>query len=176
MGRIAKDGDGLNEMQRRFCDEYLIDLCGKQAAIRAGYSPKSADAQASKLLTQGKVSARIEGLMAQHSKRTGVTQERIIRELARIAFADATDLINMDDATILEGVSRDDSAVIQSVKVKKIPVDDGFIIEREVRMADKVKALELLGRRHRMFVDRVESKNDTEIVVKLEGDASDWAK
>ena len=176
MGRQAIDEHGLNEMQRRFAEEYIIDLCGKQAAIRAGYKPKHADAQASKLLTHPKVSAYVEYRMAQHSKRTGVTQERILRELAKIAFADATDLINMDDATVLDGVSRDDTAVIQSVKVKKIPTEDGYITEREIKMSDKVKALELLGKRHRMWVDRVEAQVDSEITIKLEGDSEDWAK
>ena len=170
------DENGLTEKQARFCEEYLIDLNGRQAAIRAGYSPHRADVQASTLLANRKVSAYIDRRMAVLSKRTGVTQERIMRELARIAFIDPTELINLDEAELHEETSADDRAVIQSVKVKKIPTEDGYITEREIRMADKVKALELLGKRFKMWTDRVEADVDTEIKVIMDDQSKDWAK
>jgi phage terminase small subunit len=114
--------------------------------------------------------------MAVLSKRTGVNQERIMRELARIGFADPNEILNMDEATLLEDVSKDDSASILSVKVKKIPTDEGFITEREIKFHDKVRALELLGKRFKMWTDRVETEVDAEITIKLEGNAKDWAE
>jgi phage terminase small subunit len=170
------DENGLTEKQAKFCDEYLIDLNGRQAAIRAGYSPHRADQQASTLLANRKVSAYIDKRMAVLSRRTGVTQERIMRELARIAFIDPTNLINMSEAELLEETSEDDRAVIQSVKVKKIPVDDGYITEREIKLADKVNALQLLGKRFKMFTDKIEAEVDTEVVVKMDDQSADWAK
>lgn len=175
MARVV-DEYGLNEKQRRFCDEYLIDLNGKQAAIRAGYAPRNAEVTASKLLTLSKVSAYIDRRMADHSKRTGVTVERIMRELARIAFIDPTELINMSEAELHDDTSADDRAVIQSVKVKVIPTEDGNITEREIRLADKVKALELLGKRFKMWTDRVEADVDTEITIIMDDQSKDWAK
>lgn len=143
----------LREKQQRFAEEYLIDLNAKQAAIRAGYSPKSAEQQGSALLRNPQVSAYIEQRMAQLSARTGVNQERIIRELARVAFLDPTHLVDMDSAEILESTSEDDRAAIASVKVKTMG-GDVEMVEREVKFADKLKALELLGKRYGMWVDK----------------------
>lgn len=143
----------LTAKQQFFADEYLIDLNATQAAIRAGYSAKTATEQGSRLLSNVKVRAYIDGLMAEHSRRTGVNQERIIRELARIAFLDPTQLVNMDSAELLEDAEADDRAAIASVKVKTMS-GETEMIEREVRFADKIKALELLGKRFGMWVDR----------------------
>lgn len=143
----------LTAKQQKFADEYLIDLNATQAAIRAGYSPKSAGTNADKLLKNTKIRAYIEARMAEHSRRTGVTQERIIRELARIAFLDPTQLIDMDTAELLTDAAADDRAAIASVKVKTMS-GETEMIEREVRFADKIKALELLGKRFGMWLDK----------------------
>jgi len=143
----------LTAKQQKFADEYLIDLNATQAAIRAGYSPKSAGTNADKLLKNTKIRAYIEARMAEHSRRTGVTQERIIRELARIAFLDPTQLVNMDTAELLDNAAEDDRAAIASVKVKTMS-GETEMIEREVRFADKIKALELLGKRFGMWIDK----------------------
>lgn len=143
----------LTAKQQKFADEYLIDLNATQAAIRAGYSPRSADVQGARLLANARIRAYIDERMAEHSARTGVNQERIIRELARIAFLDPTQLVNMDSAEILDDTSADDRAAIASVKVKSM-TGETDMIEREVRFADKIKALELLGKRFGMWLDR----------------------
>lgn len=143
----------LTAKQQKFADEYLIDLNATQAAIRAGYSPKSAMQQGSTLLSNPKVRAYIDERMAQHSARTGVNQERIIRELARIAFLDPTQLVDMDSAEITDDASADDRAAIASVKVKTMS-GEVDMIEREVKFADKLKALELLGKRYGMWIDK----------------------
>lgn len=144
----------LTAKQQRFVEEYLVDLNATQAAIRAKYSPQSAKEIGHENLTKPHIRARIDERMAEISKRTGVNQERIIRELARIAFVNGPDVINLDDATVLQGATKDDTAAIASVKVKRIPTQDGMGIEREIRFADKIKALELLGKRHGMWIDR----------------------
>lgn len=144
----------LTAKQQRFVEEYLVDLNATQAAIRAGYSAKTAYSIGSELLNKPEVRARIDERMAELSKRTGVNQERIIRELARIGFLDPTKLINMDTAELLAGASADDRAAIASVRVKRIPTQDGIGIEREIKVADKIKALELLGKRYGMWIDR----------------------
>lgn len=143
----------LTAKHQLFADEYLIDLNGTQAAIRAGYSSKTAAEQASRLLNNVKIRAYIDARMAEHSARTGVNQERIIRELARIAFLDPTQLVNMDSAEILDEASADDRSAIASVKVKTMSGETDMV-EREVRFADKIKALELLGKRYGMWIDR----------------------
>lgn len=76
----------LTDKQQRFVDEYLIDLNATQAAIRAGYSAKTADQQGSRMLANVKVQQAIAERMAERSKRTGVNQDRVVLELAKVAF------------------------------------------------------------------------------------------
>ena len=146
-----------HQKHERFCQEYLIDLNATQAYLRTGYKPQkdeSAAESASRLLRTVKVRARIDELMAERSKRTGVTADRVVRELARIGFVNATDVINMADATVKTDAEADDVAAIASVKVKET-FGDYPSIEREVKLYDKLKALEMLGRHLGMFQDNV---------------------
>ncbi len=146
----------LTARQRRFVEEYLIDLNGTQAAIRAGYSTKSAKQQADQNLARENIKSAIDKAMAERSKRTGISQDIILRELARIAFCNISDVVNLDEASVKDGTaSRDDTAAIQSIRVKRIPTQDGYIIEREVKLYDKIRALELLGKHFNMFKDNV---------------------
>lgn len=133
----------------------MIDLNATQAAIRAGYSSKTADTQGPRLLQNVSIRARIDAAMAEQSRRTGVNADRVVRELARIGFVNATDVINMDEATIRNDAGRDDTAAIASVRVKVIPGEDGNGTEREIKLAGKTKALELLGRHLGMFNDKL---------------------
>lgn len=146
----------LTEKQKRFVEEYLIDLNATQAAIRAGYSPDSAKEIGSENLTKPNIRTYIDSEIANRSKRTGVNQDRVIRELARIAFVNANDVINIEEATLKEDACEDDTATIASVKVKTIPTKEGEGVEREIKLADKLKALELLGKHLGMFKDKVE--------------------
>jgi phage terminase small subunit len=145
----------LTARQRRFVEEYLVDLNGTQAAIRAGYSTKSAKQQSDQNLARENIKAAIDKAMAERSKRTGINADRIIMELAKIALANASDLANFDEATVKDEATRDDTAAIQSIRVKRIPTQDGCIIEREVKLYDKIRALELLGKHFNMFKDNV---------------------
>lgn len=111
----------LNDRQQRFVEEYLIDLNATQAAIRAGYSPKTAMEQGYQLLQKTSVSLEIAKQMAEQSKRTGINADRVIRELAKMGFAD-----------------------IEAIE------------EYKMKGADKVKALELLGKHLGMFKEKVD--------------------
>lgn len=82
---MAKKGK-LTEKQQRFVDEYLIDLNATQAAIRAGYSVKTADAIGCENLTKPNIQQAIAEHMAERSRRTGVNQDRVVLELAKIAY------------------------------------------------------------------------------------------
>lgn len=162
----------LTEKQQRFVDEYLIDLNATQAAIRAGYSSATAKDIGCENLAKPNIRAHIARAMAERSKRTGINQDRIIRELARIAFVNPADVINANDATIKEDATEDDTAAIQFVKVKTF--GEGKV-EREVRMADKIKALELLGRHMGMYQNNLSvtvetSKKLDDIISQLGGD------
>ena len=161
----------LGARQQRFVDEYLIDLNGTQAAIRAGYSPNTAAEQSSRLLTNVNISNAIGRALAARSVRTGINQDRIVTELAKIAFVNSVDVINMDDADISGSAQREDTAAIASVKVKRIPTEDGDIVEREVKTYDKIKALELLGKHLGMFTDKIDISTDITVDFGGVGDA-----
>lgn len=78
----------LTEKQKRFCEEYLIDLNATQAAIRAGYKEKTAYAQGQRLLKKVEVQLYLKELMEQRSQRTEITADTVLKELAKIASAD----------------------------------------------------------------------------------------
>lgn len=145
----------MTKKQKMFIEEYLIDLNATQAAIRAGYSPESAGSIGSENLKKPEIRACIEKRLANRSKRTGINADRVLEELAKTAFANAADIIDFDSATVRPDATREDTAAIQSIKVKKIETGDGTTTEREVRMADRTKALELLGRHLGLFKDKV---------------------
>lgn len=155
----------LSAKQERFCEEYLIDLNATQAAIRAGYSVNSAGSIGSENLEKPEIRARIDAALAERSKRTGINADRVLRELGRIAFVNAVDVIDMQDATVKGDAERDDTAAIASVKVKVIPGEDGDGVEREIRLADKLKALELCGKHLGMFKDTQDTNVPVTVVI-----------
>ncbi len=163
----------MTEKQQRFVDEYLIDLNATQAAIRAGYSVKNADKIGSELLGKTRVSEAISERMAQRSRRTGINQDRVVLELAKIAFVNAVDVIDPEKATIKDGATSDDTAAIQSVKVKVIPTSEGEGVEREIRLNDKLKALELLGKHLGMWNDKMDVNVNIPVVISGESDLED---
>lgn len=146
----------MTKKQERFIEEYLIDLNATQAAIRAGYSPNNADKIGSELLGKTRVSDAIKTAMAERSKRTGINQDRILMELAKIALVNPENVVNFDEATIREDALPEDLAAVASVKVKRFPTKDGEGIEREIKFYDKTKALDLAGRHLGMFKDKLE--------------------
>ena len=145
--------------QKRFIEEYLIDLNATRAAIRAGYSPVTAKDIGCENLKKPMIRRHIDRAMAERSRRTGVNADRVVMELAKIAFVNASDVIDADTATLKPDASPEDTAAIQSVKVKTFG-EDG--LEREIRMADKLRALELLGKHLGMFKDKVELSGSLE--------------
>ena len=90
LGHISKRGGDvarLTDKQKRFVEEYLVDLNATQAAIRAGYSAKNADKIGHELLGKTRVSEAIHAAMDERSVRTGITQDRVLQELAAIGFS-----------------------------------------------------------------------------------------
>lgn len=146
----------LTQKEAAFVREYLIDLNAAQAAIRTGYAPASANVTACKLMKKPNVKEAIDIAMAERSRRTGISQDRVLLELARMAFVNPLDIVGADDGELKDGVNADDAVAIASIKVKTIPTDNGDIVEREVKMVDKIKPLELLGKHLGMFKDKLE--------------------
>ena len=154
----------LTDRQQQFVDEYLIDLNATQAAIRAGYSVKTANEQGSQNLAKLSIQQAIAERMAERSRRTGVNQDRVVLELAKIAFVKMTDIVD-SEGNIKENAAEDDLACIESVKYKHSDTDTGYSEEREVKIASKLKALELLGKHLGMWNDKVDLNVALPIVI-----------
>lgn len=154
----------MRERDKRFAEEYIIDLNASAAAIRAGFSPKTAKDAAAWIHpdhpTKPQLRALIDQLNAERSRRTGVTADRVIAELAKIAFVNAEDLIDPDTAKVLPTAKREDKAAIQSVTVKS-----GRTEEREIKLADKTRALELLGKHLGVFAENVKIDGAVPVIV-----------
>lgn len=163
----------MTRKQKLFVEEYLIDLNATQAAIRAGYSPNTAEQAASRMLSFVKVQDAIEKALAERSRRTGINQDRVVQELAKIAFVKITDVVN-DDCQILPNADKADLAAIESVKVKTIPTKSGEVgVEREVRLFSKLKALELLGKHLGIWNDKLDVNMNVPIIFEGEDDIAD---
>lgn len=146
----------LNDKQRRFVDEYLIDLNATQAAIRAGYSAKTAASQGERLLRNVEIQALLTERMKAREQRTDVTQDRVVNELAKIAFGDPRKVmawgpsgVKLKDSAELT----DDEAAFVS-EVSETTTEHGGSLK--LKTNDKLKALELLGRHLGMFKEKVE--------------------
>lgn len=146
----------LTAKQKRFVDEYLIDLNATQAAIRAGYSVKTANEQGTQNLAKLSIAEAIAIKMADRSKRTGINQDRVIEELAKIAFVNIGNVVDTKDGSVLPNATDEDLACVESIKVKEFPTKDGGTgVEREVKVSSKLKALELLGKHIGMWNDKL---------------------
>lgn len=81
----------LTPKQQRFIEEYLVDLNATQAAIRAGYSEKTAEAIGHENLRKPQIQERVSAAIQERAERTGITQERVVEELGKVAFQEASD-------------------------------------------------------------------------------------
>lgn len=133
--------DELTDKQKAFVNEYLIDLNSTQAAIRAGYSKKNADKIGSQLLGKTRVSEEIRKAMAKREKRTEITQDRVLKELAIIGFAKVTDYVSVQNGSVLirntDDIDEEKLSAIAGIKKNQFGI--------EVKFHDKVKSLELIG-------------------------------
>lgn len=170
----------LTEKQKKFVDEYLIDLNATQAAIRAGYSEKTARSVGAENLTKPDIQKEIEKRMKARQKRTEITQDWVLNELCKIASANGTDFAKVvDEPVIKDGqyvVDPDTGRIrtypaVKLVKTDELPEDKKAAVAAikegkygvSVDSYDRVKALELLGRHLGMFKDKVEVSGSVDV-------------
>ena len=151
-----KDKNGLTPKQAAFVKEYLIDKNATQAAIRAGYSAKTADRIGPELLGKTCVEAAVNRNLIKQQERTEVTADRVLRELAAIAFADTRRLYREDGSIKSPGELDDRTAsALAGIDTEERDGEDGYrAYTRKVKQWDKVKALELLGKHLGLYPTR----------------------
>lgn len=152
----------LTAKQQRFVEEYLIDLNATQAAIRAGYSVKTAEQVGYQLLQKTSVSDYIQKRIKDREKRTEITQDMVLQELAKLGFFDIRKLFG-ESGKPKDITSLDDVVAASVVGMDIMDLFEGNGEDREFvgyvkkyKMADKIRALELIGRHLGMWKDKVE--------------------
>jgi len=138
----------LTPKQSLFVIEYLKDLNGTKAAVRAGYSEKTANEQASRLLTNVYISDQVRIAMEERGTRTKITADRVLHEIERLAMFDPKDLTRLTGPKDIENLPEEVRRAIVGWKWDK---NGNFMVDFA-----KEKALEMLGRHHGLFVDRQE--------------------
>lgn len=196
-GRCCIMSRKLTDKQKKFVEEYLIDLNATQAAIRAGYKPENAQQIGSENLSKLVISEAIQKAMNKRSARTEITQDMVLNELAKIAFSNGSDFAKVttkkckrqvwdqESETYVE--KEVDEQFVELIDTDKLSPEKKAAIAEisegkfgiSVKSCDKVKALELLGKHLGMFKDKVEVNGNinnpfegftTEQLMKLVGD------
>ena len=160
--------NGLSPKQEQFCREYMVDLNGTQAAIRAGYSPRSANVIAAENLAKPSVRSRIAELKGVREQRTDITADRVLKEYAKLAFFDPRKLFDEDGNPVRITELDDETAAavagfeVDTVLLKdevseqkdgggKMARKDACTTIRKYKIADKKGALDSIGRHLGMF-------------------------
>jgi phage terminase small subunit len=148
--------DKLTPRQRLFVQEYLVDLNATQAAIRAGYSKKTANEQVGRLLVHVGIQAEIQKGREKIARKLEVTAEKIVHEYAKLAFSDIRDFVKWNENSVI-AIDSENLTPAQSAAVSEISKTDtpsGATIK--IKLHDKKGALDSLARHLGMFVDRSE--------------------
>lgn len=145
----------LNDKQEKFVEEYLVDLNATQAAIRAGYSARTAEVTGCRLLRNDKVAKAVSERRAALSQAVEVTQERIVAEYARMAFYDPASIAG-------QPMNGPEDIPNLPEEVRRAIVGWGWDKSGNftLKLADKNAALTNLGRHLGMFTDKVEHSGE----------------
>ena len=139
----------LTARQRRFCDEYLIDLNATQAAIRSGYSKKNARIIASENLTKPNIAEYIDKRLAEKDKELIADQDEVLKYLT----------------SVLRGKSQSTEIVVEGIGDG---CSEARTVTKEPSEKERLKAAELLGKRYGLYTDRVEADVDMELNIKVD--------
>ena len=148
--------DKMTVKQRRFCEEYLIDLNATQAAIRAGYSKKNAQNIASENLAKPIIRKYIDAKMAKKDSELIAKQDEVLRYLT----------------SVLRGKSVGTEIVVEGTGDG---CSEARTMQKEPSEKDRLKAAELLGKRYGLFTDKVDMNADAELTITVDygdGDTS----
>jgi phage terminase small subunit len=168
----------LNPKQRKFVREYLLDLNATQAAIRAGYSRKTAGEIGHRQLKNVEVKKAIQKGMDAKAKRYEISVQRILEELAVVAYSDLKHYVDIDPDTGairakgFENMPEKTSRALKAIKEDRVIKEDAdghkVTVFDKIRfeLHDKLKALELLGKHIGMFTDKVDLSGDMTIIIK----------
>jgi phage terminase small subunit len=141
----------VSPRRRRFVEEYLVDLNATQAAIRAGYAPRSAAKRGAILLGDPQIREAVAAAIHQRSERTGITQDQVLREYARLAFSDLRQVAiwGPDGLRVLPSAALDDDSSAALAEVHETRTSAGGTVR--VKLHEKKGALDALARHLGLF-------------------------
>lgn len=139
----------MKDRQRRFADEYLIDLNAEAAAVRAGYSPRYARGNAYKLVAKSGIKEYIEKRMAEKESELIADQNEVLRYLTAVMRGEST-----SEEIIVEGIGDGRS---KARKLEKTPSEK-----------DRLKAAELIGKRYGLFTDKIVTDIDMDLNITID--------
>lgn len=167
----------LTDKQELFAKEYIVDLNATQAAIRAGYSEKTAKSIGQENLTKPDLQLYIQKMMDERSKRVEITQDMVLREYAKIGFSNITDYLKVEEQEVMtelgertfkmvdifltEGIPKEKMAAVAEIKQTKEGIS--------IKLHDKKGALDSVARHLGMFVDKVEHSGSIANKIDLSG-------
>lgn len=167
----------LTNKQEAFCREYLIDLNATQAAIRAGYSEKTAHEQASRLLANVKVEKRIQELMKARKNRLNIDADYVLKRLVDIDQMDVLDIITESgDLRPIKDWPKVWRTTLSGFDIAAIRVDGAEALLKKIKWPDKIKNLELLGKHVSVQAFRDQIKNEHDVVGTLSDLMDDLSK
>ena len=172
MSKKNKNSDAylrLPPKRQRFVDEYVIDSNGTQAAIRAGYSMRTATSQADRLLTFADVKAAIDAKLAAIAENNEVKADNVIKEICKIGFCNVKDVASWKGNTL---TLKDSDEIPDEVMaaISEISIVDGDI---KLKFHSKTKALEMLGRYLALFTDKHQVAGEgLGIILNMAGEAA----
>lgn len=151
----------LTAKQQAFVDEYLIDLNATQAAIRAGYSEKTARQIGEENLSKPDIAAAVQKAMDERSRKTGINAENVLGEIGKLAFADIRKVFDENGRLLPIHMLPDEiAASVSSIEVvtSRIPGGEPEDVEHtsKIKFWDKRGSLELLGRHLKLFTDKLD--------------------
>ena len=157
----------MTPKQEAFVREYLIDLNATAAAKRAGYSERTAEKIGSENIRKPEISAAIAAAQQNRAERTGITADRVLKELSRIAFFDIRKMYREDGTMKLPTELDDDTAAaLVGIDVQEtvIPGGEGapVITTRKAKVIERTGALTLAMRHLGMLKDRIEVEDVTD--------------
>lgn len=160
---MEKDESELTAKQRRFADEYLIDLNATAAYKRAGYAAEgnSAEVNASRLLSNAKVAEYIQAAMDERSQETKIDANKVLSEIGKLAFADIRKVFDSEGRLLpIHQLPDEIAASISSIEVvtSRVPGGEPADVEHtsKIKFWDKRGSLELLGKHLKLFTDKTE--------------------
>lgn len=176
----------LTPKQQMFVKEYIVDLNATQAAIRSGYSDATSYSQGQRLLKNVEIQAAIQKAMDNRATRLDITADKVLQELANIAFDDIKNYLSFKTVKTLIGIDDKGEAIVDYKTVVDLKdsetIDTRNIAEISTgpngvfkfKQYCKDNALVQLGKHLKLFTEKLEVEGTTELRITMDKDLEDW--